>query len=324
MVLAHRLLWRTQMLVKTKGLLKAMKGVFGVFLVAIVMGLAAIATIPAATVTIDDVSLKFLPPETEGIVYIDVAELRSAPLVQNALKSNSPVFQRELDEFMKSTGIDPRQDIDRVTIAKLGARDSLVIVQGRMNRFKIEQFLRDKGGRPQGYLGQTLFRDGNGATVLLDNVAVMGQDSAVKKAVSQMQAPGSLPLRNDLTAAMQTIEAGNQIWGVGDVSIQDIGAGVRTPGLEMLKPLRSGTYQMRVDTGIYARAIGNFADADTARNIADLARGALAVAKLQAAKQQPELAPLLNGLEVSNSGTTMTVRIEASGEQLNRLGALRE
>jgi hypothetical protein len=308
----------------TKGSFKVMKGIFGVLLIAVVLVMAAIATIPAATVTIDDVSLKFLPSETEGIVYIDVAALRNAPLMQDVLKNNSPVFQREIDEFMRSTGIDPVRDIDRLTLAKVSARDGLAIVQGRLNRFRIEQFLRDRGRRPQAYLGQTLFRDGSGATVLLDNVMLMGQDGAVRKAVSQMQLPGSLPLRSDLTAAMEMIEAGNQIWGVGDVSIQDIGAGVRTPGLEMLKPLRSGTYQMRVDTGIRARAIGQFADADTARNIADLARGALAVAKVQAAKQQPDLTPLLNGFEVSNSGATMTVRIEASGEHLNKLTARRK
>ena len=88
---------------------------------------------------------------------------------------------------------------------------------------------------------------------------------------------------------------------------------------EMLKSLKSGTYQMRVDTGIHARAIGNFADAESAKNIGDLARGAIAVAKMQVAKQQADMVQLLDGIQVSNSGPSLTVRVEEAGELLMKL-----
>ena len=156
-----------------------------------------------------------------------------------------------------------------------------------------------------------------------------GQLEAVKKGLDQMSLPGSAPLRADLTAAIQTIEVGNQVWAVGDFSIADMPAAVREPApiVEILKSLQGGTYQMRIDSDIHARATGTFSDENSARNIGDLARGALAVAKLQVAKQQPDMVHVLDGIQVSNSGTILTVRVDESGDLLKKLqktGSIRQ
>jgi hypothetical protein len=303
-----------------------MKWMLGVSIIAIAMGWFAIATIPAATASIDAVSLKFLPPETHSIAFIDVAGLRSAPLIQDALKAHDMKLSGRAAEFVAATGVDPRRDIDTVTIAKTGERDGFVIVQGRIDKFKVEQFLKDEGKEPEVYLGQSLYRDGDGAFLILDNVVLLGRVDAVKKAVDQMQLPGSPPLRSDLMAAIQTIEAGNQVWAVGDFSVSDLGTvGVRGPApvLEMLKSLQRGAYQMRVDTGIRARATGHFADDESAKSLGDLARGAIAVAKLQVAQRQPDVLHLLDGIQISYSGPTLTVHIDESGELLKKLQNLR-
>jgi len=305
-----------------------MKWLLGASVFALAMGWAASMTIPAATVSIDDAIVKFLPRETQGIVFIDVAALRDAAFVRDVLKDQKLTAPREWDEFAKATGMVPERDIDKVTIAKLDAQDGLVIVQGRIDKFKIEQYLKDKGKQPRTYLGRSIYRDdGDAAFVLLDNrVVLLGKVNAVEKAIDQMQLPGSSPIRRDLMAAIETIEAGNQVWGVGDFSVNDLAKlGVRgpAPAVEMLKSLKSGTYQMRVDTGIHARAVGNFADAESAKNIVDLARGALAVAKLQVAKERPDMVQMLDGIQVSNSGPTLTVRIEEAGELLMKLKDVR-
>jgi hypothetical protein len=222
--------------------------------------------------------------------------------------------------------MNPERDIDKVTIGKLEGQDGVAIVQGRINRLKIEQFLKDKGKESQTYLGQTLYRDGESTFAVLDNLVFFGQINAVKKTIDQMQLPAAPPLRSDLMSAIQTIESGNQVWGVGDFSVTDLGhLGIRgpAPAVDMLKSLKSGTYQMHVDTGVQARAVGNFEDAESAKNIGDLVRGALAVAKLQVAKQQPDMVQLLDGIQVSNAGLTLTLRIQESGELLKKLKDLR-
>jgi len=301
-----------------------MKWVVGLSMIAVTMGWMATATIPASPVSIDQTSLKFLPPETVGVAVIDVAGLLNAPLVQDSLKKVPlpPNFQ----EFVDGTGINPPTDVDKVTVAKIGQKDAIVVVQGRIDKLKVEQFLKDKGKQADAYLGQTIYYDNDSAIALLDNVVLLGQVDAVKKALDQIQLPGSSPLRSDLTAAIQTIDAGNQVWAVGEFSINDLGtAGVRGPApvVEMLKALQSGTYQMRVDTDIHARATGTFADQDSAKNVADLVKGALAIAKLQVAKQQPDLLHALDGIQVSNSGTTITVTVTESGDLLKKLQGVR-
>jgi hypothetical protein len=299
-----------------------MKWILGVSTVAIAMGWVATATIPAAAVSIDEAALKFLPPETQSVAFIDVAALRGAPLLQDAFKDAGYVAGRREAEFLLATGLVPERDIDKVTIAKTGLNDGLAIVQGRIDQFKVEQFFQDKGQHPEPYLGRNVYRNGDTAFVIVDDSVVIGATTAVKKALDQVQLPGSLPLRSDLMAAIQTIEAGNQIWAAGDVSISELQrAGMRgpEPALEMLKSLKSGTYQMRVDADVHAQATGNFMDVDSPKNLADLARGALALARLQVARRRPEVVPLLDGIQISNSGTTLVVRIDAPGDLLTRL-----
>jgi hypothetical protein len=302
-----------------------MKWVLGVSMIAITMGLALV-TAPAATASVDDMSLKFLPPDTLAVAFVDVAALRNSPLVQDVLKEKGLPIPRDMDEFMKATGFDPQRDIDKITFAKVSAQEELIVAQARVDRFKAEQFLKEKGKETEVYLGQTLYRGGRNALLLLDGVVLTGRVNTVKKAIDQMQLPGSLPLRSELTAAMQTIDAGSHVWAVGQISTTDLGKlGVRgpAPAMDMIQSLKAGTYQMRVDTGIHARATGTFADAESAKDTSDLARGALAVAKLQVAKQNPDMLPLLNGIQVSNSGTTVTVLIEEPAALLEKLKDLK-
>jgi len=299
-----------------------MKWMGGLVVVAVVMGWVATATIPAAPVSIDSASLKFLPPETEGIAFVDVAALRSTALIQDVLTTTTLDFQKGMANFVYATGVNPQEDVDRVTVGKLGAHEILMVVQGRIDKFKAEQYFRDKAQDQETYLGQTIYRDGDGGFVFFDGLVLMGgQIDAVKKGLDQMSLPGSAPLRSDLTAAIQTIEAGNQIWAVGDFSISDFPPALRehTPIVDMLKSLQRGTYQMRIDNDIHARATGTFSDENSARNIGDLARGALAVAKMQVAQKQPDLVHLLDGIQVSNSGPTLTVRVDESGDLLKTL-----
>ena len=85
------------------------------------------------------------------------------------------------------------------------------------------------------------------------------------------------------------------------------------PVAEILKSLQHGTYQMRVDRDVHARATGNFADADSAKNLADMARGLIALAKVQAAKQQPDLVHVLDGIQISSSGSSVTSAARITG-----------
>jgi hypothetical protein len=300
-----------------------MKWIVGVSIMALAMGWVVTLTIPAATITPDEATLKLLPPDTEAVAFIDVAALRTSPLVQEALASQEVNINRDLRDLIAATDFDPRRDLNKVTVAKVGTQQMLIIADAQYDKFKIEQFIKDKSRdrmTSEAHLGRTVYVDRDKAFSLIDNLVIAGDISSVKKAIEQMSLPGSMPLRADLMEQIKTIEAGNQVWAVGDFSIQDLPGGLRgpAPALEMLKSLRSGTYQMRVDQDLHARGVANFADAEAAKNLSDMARGFIAIAKLQVAKEQ-DLLHMLDGLQVSSSGTSVTVNIEQSGELLKKL-----
>src|SRR5215468_455640 len=122
-----------------------MKWIGGLLTIAVILGWVATATVPAATVSIDPASLKFLPPDTEGIAFVDVAALRNAALIQDVLKTANLEFEKGMANFVYATGVNPQEDVDRVTVGKLGANEILMIVQGRIDKFKAEQYSKEKG-----------------------------------------------------------------------------------------------------------------------------------------------------------------------------------
>src|SRR3989442_1703011 len=128
-------------------------------------------------------------------------------------------------------------------------------------------------------------------------------------------------LRSDLPDSIKTIEAGKQVWAVGDFYPEQLPPQVAgTPIANLIKEFQGGTYQMRVDQNVHARAFGNFTSAEHAKSAADLARGALALGKLQASRM-PDQAFLqaLDGIQIANSGSSVTVNVDESGDVLKKL-----
>ena len=94
----------------------------------------------------------------------------------------------------------------------------------------------------------------------LDKYVLFGKKEALKQAIDRAAAPAPNALDNpQLREQIGSIQAGSQVWAVGDVSSEllpsriPIPRGAR-PGVEFLKSLRHGSYEMRVDTDVHIRA----------------------------------------------------------------------
>jgi hypothetical protein len=70
---------------------------------------------------------------------------------------------------------------------------------------------------------------------------------------------------------------------------------------------------------VRARLRGEFSGADTAMRAGDLLRGFVALGKMGSA-EEPDLAELLNGLQITNVENGVDLRFTASRELLERLG----
>src|SRR5262245_54896400 len=307
-----------------------MKWIAGVLVVAVGFGVLATRTIPAQTVTPDLGILKLMPGETQGVAFIDAAALRNTPLGQEFIaEGRIPTTPPKLDEFVQATGFDFRRDMDRLTVGRLADKRMLLVVEGRYDKFKVERFLSDHVSRLESHMGRQSYedRDLDVGVAFMDTMIIAGYIEAVKKAIEQASVPASsMLLSDDLLATIRTIDAGNQVWGVGEFHFDELpvpklapqGAG---PVLELVKTLRGGTYQMRVDRDVSARITGRFTDADSAKTIADVGRGMVSLMKLQVAKDQ-DILQALDGVQISNSGTTIVVNIDETGDVLKKLREL--
>ena len=126
-----------------------MKWIVGVSIFfATALGWVATTTIPAATITPDEATLKYFPAETESIAFVDVAALRDVPLVHDALyqgqlKSMTP----EIGGFIDSTGFDVRRDLDSVMIGRSGRDHRVADRAKRPKGSRHVPTLRDQEGR---------------------------------------------------------------------------------------------------------------------------------------------------------------------------------
>jgi hypothetical protein len=313
-----------------------MKWIVGVSVVAAVVFAIATITIPAQTIVPDQAVLKLFPAETQGVAFVDLAALRNSPLGADVIAQGLPFTPREpkLQDFLAATGFNFQQDIDRVTVGKIDRRHMMFVIQARYDRFKVERYLADHVTRLDTYMGRTIYedRDLDFGVTFVEDLVIAGYTDAVKKAVEQASLPASsIALRSDLMAAIRNFEVGSQVWGAGEFHFdelpvaqlppQAVGAG---PILEILKTLQGGTYQMRVDTGIHAKATANFLSAENAKTLSDLSRGMIALVKTQVANQNPDLLHVLDGMQVSNSGTQMIVNIDQPGDLIKKFRELRQ
>jgi hypothetical protein len=314
-----------------------MKWIAGVSVVAAVVFALATIAIPAQTIVPDQAVLKLFPAETQGVAFVDLAGLRNTPLGQEVMAQGGPLAATrvpKLQDFINATGFNFQQDVDRVTVGRLDNRRAMFIIQARFDKFKVERYLADHVTRLDTYMGRSIYedRDLDFGVTFIDELVIAGYTDAVKKAVEQASLPASsIALRSDLMAAIRNFESGSQVWAVGDFRFNElpvaqlpsraVGAG---PILEVLRTLQGGTYQMRVDSNIHAKATANFTSTENAKTLADLSRGMIALVKTQVAAQNPDLLHALDGVQVSNSGTQIVVNIDEPGDLVKRLRKLRQ
>jgi hypothetical protein len=203
-----------------------------------------------------------------------------------------------------------------------------VIVRATYDRFKVEEFVKGRGASIDSYLGRTLYLpkqenqpEAQMTVSFIDNLIVAGNIVTVKQVIDRLAAPARSALDNEtLMAGIRGIEVGNQVWAVGEFSVDSIPEAGRipAPALEFVRYFTGGSYQMRLDTGVHLTAVGNFTNDEKARQTADVLRGLLAVAKLQTS-QQPDMLRLLEGVRIDYTRNTMTVRFDGDGELLKKL-----
>jgi len=283
-----------------------------------------------------------LPAGTRFVMGLDVKRFVASPFYARysgaAGASARPQAFAELEE---KTGLNPERDIDQVYVAggrvPSGPRaDGLVVVTGRFDRYKVARAIETehKGVTSKTVQGITVYlfnedRSGRGtgaAAFLDDSTIVLGAQSAVEQTVAA-RARGDVPLRNNtaLLSLIESVKPGSTFWMVGDQTLlANMPKSLPAPGgpgssqsLE-LPALKSLVVTGDLDPQVSLDLTGETGDEVAAKNLADVVRGFVALASLQA-NQKPELKQLASAVSVSTEATRVHVAARFPYELLDSI-----
>jgi hypothetical protein len=284
-----------------------------------------------------------LPAGTRFVMGLDVKRFVASPFYTRysgvARSANRPQAFAELEE---KTGLNPERDVDQVYVAggdiPTGPRANagLVVVTGRFDRYKVAHAIETekRGVTSKTVQGTTvyLFNEdrsgrGNGAAAFLDdNTIVFGGQAAVEQTVAA-RARGDVPLRNNtaLLSLIEGVKPGSTFWMVGDQTLlANMPKAIPGPGgpgtsqsLE-LPALKSLVVTGDLDPQISLDLTGETPDEASAKNLADVVRGFVALASLQA-NQKPEFKQLASAVSVTTEATRVHVAARFPYELLDSL-----
>jgi hypothetical protein len=283
-----------------------------------------------------------LPADAQFVMGIDVRRFVASPFYARFGEEHAARPQA-FAEMEAKTGINPERDVDAIYVAgRKGAEgkrhggDGVVIVVGAFDRYKVQRAIETAPKAPtsSNHQGTPLYlfdeasgKGKAGAVAFLDDrTLVMGSRGAVEQAITA-RASGQAGLRSNptMTALLESVRPGSTFWMVGDQSVlAHMPKGVPAPGgageSVNLPPLKTVVVTGDLDPVVSFEATGEAADAAAAQNLADVVRGFVALASLQAS-QKPELKQLASAVSVTTDQNKVRVAARVPYEMLESLRA---
>ena len=285
-----------------------------------------------------------LPADAQFVAGIDVRRFVASPFYGRFSETTSASRPQAFAEMEEKTGINPERDVDAIYMAgrkgpgKGRDGDGVVVVVGTFDRYKVQRAIETAGKDVStlNYQGTSmyLFNEGSGkrkagAVAFLDDRSlVMGSRTSVEQAIAA-KATGQSGVRGNaaMIALLETVRPGSTFWMVGDQSVlSQMPKGLPAPGGDgaeagvSLPQLKTVVVTGDLDPVISIEATGEAADAGAAQNLADVVRGLVALASLQA-NQKPELKQLASAVSVTTDANKVHVQARFGYDLLDSLKA---
>jgi hypothetical protein len=271
-------------------------------------------------VTPDQVLLGLFPQDSDSMIFIDVNALRNVELVEEYLDRFAVQVQDKAADFSRSTGLDPIDDVNQILLGWTGDDEFLIGLTSDYDAADLQRYLEGRGSVSEAYEDWRIYQSdapSDWSLAFEDNLVLIGDVAAVRGALGRRgtQAPNAAN-NAELLTSIQSIEPGSQVWGVGRLPGAFIPEALAPPmAIDLIAALERVTYQMRVDSAVTARAVGEFADPDAAARTSDLLRGIVALAKMQVMGSE-DLVRLLDGFRIDSVGSAIEVHFSADGDLL--------
>jgi hypothetical protein len=294
--------------------------------------------------------LAYVPADAKMLAFANVREVMDSELRNKILELHTfrqgdpdPDPQPDTDSELQgaargtqalydATGVDVEKDIDHIVATMAGTDDNkhpLVIARGRFDNGRIEAAIQQKSDgnvQVEDYKGIRLVsaseKDGDSVSLAFaePGVLVMGSNSAVKRAIDAKTSGSDVRSNATLMKFVDDVDNGNA-WVV---SRFDAITGQSLPQeiASQLPPITWFSASGHVNGGVTAMLRAETRDDASAENLREVLRGFMALARLQTT-QQPQIAELMNTIELGGEGKTVSLGFSISSEMIDAIAALR-
>lgn len=280
--------------------------------------------------------LQLVPSNAGLVAFADVHDIMTSDVRQHLRAALQPHPDGQRD-FQNQTGINVETDIDSVIVGVVPGPDGsamhsgsmIVLARGRFDQVKIEQLMRDHGAQVETYKGTRLVSaenpGGNGGIsvgFLEPGLVAVGSAALVRGAVDLKSGGPSISTNDQMMALIRDLDSGDA-WAVGKFDALTSTTSVNLPALgdQQIPSISFFSATAHIDSGIRGTIRAETRDEAAANTLRDLARGALAVAKLQTSGR-PDISSALQSLQLGGTGNTVSLSFDLPASVLDGVTAL--
>lgn len=232
------------------------------------------------------------------------------------------------DRFQERTGINIMQDIDSVVAAVTsevseGHGPPLVLARGRFDQVRLEGFAREEGGVAEDYKGIRLItHDDFGVAFVEPGLVALGTPAAVRRAIDTKQSgSGNITGNDEIMRLVKQVDGGT-VWGVASL---DALTGVNLPAevKDRLPAISWFSVKGVINGGIEGLISAEARDDQAAQDLRQVIQGFVALGRMQAGPNHPEVADFLNSLQLTGQGRTVSLGFSVPAAMIDMLGQLR-
>ena len=291
-------------------------------------------------------ALSLLPASADLVVWADYFALRKSDLVAEMERriDSIPEAAEHYREFVRETGLDPRQDTDQVLLSLRSATEAggsgfLLIAQGRFAGNRILETAAEKGG--------ALTTPREGVRIWISQEAARPEDPSPEKTVVALaEIDGTTLLFGEESEVLRAADVAGgakrpetkeprfrdllagadrkaPVWAV--LNSRSLAAQISSEIARNNSEWKPGEAVASVDSIQLACWVGKdldmkiqvgAKDAESAGLLGDLFRGAVAAGKLAAKDRDPELLSTLQELTIEEDGKGIEVRVRIPGSRI--------
>lgn len=297
--------------------------------------------------------IALLPENANFVAFVDIRKILYSPVYKTFENEHGDKFTSELQEFIRLTGMDPRNDLESIAFASFPGPEGsgnvpVAVISGRFNKEKINALITSKVNPDiSQYKGITLYskretvtpnEKGSGTEVvgfLDDTKMLFGKRAAIEAVVDATKGERAGVVANPAFVRLlnQTSTDGT-FWVVGtDVNFlnrfrpqpskEAKGKAPSQSIFPSVPPIENFIIHGDLGSMISLTLRTECSNEKSAQNVNDFLRGIIALGKLTL-EQRPEMAGILGDIQVQMDKKLVSLTIQMPFEDLKKLHELKK